>query len=293
MKNLSPLLTFLMILLSANGNSADIKRTGPNIFVSGEIDQFTHILFQEQLLLSQKEGNPVVAVYLDSPGGNLDSAIKMANLTERYLLQTFVSGTSECHSACAFIYIAGSIRINLGKIGLHRPYFGRGYFSELSYDEAKAQYNNLLESASDWLKERYVPQDLIDKMIQTSSQDMYIIPREANVIPAKSPVATEWLAARCGMLPSHDRELFNFTSMLLDPAHRKDFMMQYNQGLPGNEQLFDAKLVAIARSYLEPYDPIDLAELYKRGQAIDICAEKSIIEERTKRMAADLAAIGY
>ena len=292
MKSLRQLLTFLTILLSANGHSAEIRRTGTNIFVEGEIDQFTDILFQEQILLSYKEGSPATTVYLDSPGGNLKSAITMANLTERYLLQTVVSGISECHSACAFIYIAGSLRVNRGKIGLHRPYFKKEYFSELSYDEAKTHYHDLLQSASDWLEERYLEQNLIDKMLQTSSTDMYVIPRGVNLIPTESPIVTEWLAARCGMLSKVEKGLFNFTAMLIDPEYRESFLKDNNEGLPGNEQISEVKLMATARSYLQPYKADVLAEIFKRGQSIQSCTNKVTFEERSKRMATDLAASG-
>jgi hypothetical protein len=64
-----------------------------------------------------------VWVYLDSPGGEVDAALKIGQIIRKNEWSVTVPGNSKCFSSCALIYIAGVWRMNVGLIGLHRPYF--------------------------------------------------------------------------------------------------------------------------------------------------------------------------
>jgi hypothetical protein len=64
-----------------------------------------------------------VWVYLDSPGGEVDAALKIGQIIRNNEWPVTVPLQSKCFSSCALIYIAGVTRSNLGVIGLHRPYF--------------------------------------------------------------------------------------------------------------------------------------------------------------------------
>ena len=57
------------------------------------------------------------------PGGDVDAAMKIGQIIRENEWPVTVSGNSKCFSSCALIYIAGVSRMNVGVIGLHRPYF--------------------------------------------------------------------------------------------------------------------------------------------------------------------------
>lgn len=61
---------------------------------------------------------------LQSMGGDLQTAIVIANMTNQYKIRTYVAPNSYCLSACAMIWIAGYSRwVGRGGIlGFHRPY---------------------------------------------------------------------------------------------------------------------------------------------------------------------------
>lgn len=152
-----------------------------------------------QKLFEQIVRNPgAMILMLSSEGGDLSEAIKIGELVSEVYMTVFVM--DKCYSACAFIALAAPSRMFLGDIGLHRPYFDRSYFSSLSPTRAEERYAGLEQKARAFLVENYVPTDMIDKMFNTSSEDVLLIDSvEAERIFGRfKPSFHEWLIAKCG-----------------------------------------------------------------------------------------------
>jgi uncharacterized protein YecT (DUF1311 family) len=68
--------------------------------------------------------NRAPTLHLQSPGGQVIAGIELANFVRQRGLNTNVSETSECYSACTFVFIGGVKRTILGKFGIHRMSMG-------------------------------------------------------------------------------------------------------------------------------------------------------------------------
>ena len=76
-------------------------------------------------------------VFVDSPGGSVDEAMKLARLfRDIYAKVTVVKG---CSSACFLLYAGAVERLPLGEIGLHNPYLDARSSSQLSVKPLEAQ----------------------------------------------------------------------------------------------------------------------------------------------------------
>ena len=60
------------------------------------------------------------SILLNSPGGSTQEARDMGQLIRKHHLATKINHDDECASACALTFIAGSCRMALGYLGLHR-----------------------------------------------------------------------------------------------------------------------------------------------------------------------------
>lgn len=105
--------------LSSASLAADVTVSGEVITISGQIDAGDPLKFYTLL-----RDNPDVRVVLlrDSPGGNAGAGFMIGTGIRDLNLHTDVRGL--CASACAFIWMAGSVRYYdpFAEIGVHMPY---------------------------------------------------------------------------------------------------------------------------------------------------------------------------
>ena len=124
----------------------------------------------------------------------------------------------DCLSACFFIYISAVERtVNENyRIGIHRPYFDKGFYSNLSADNAEALYSAGAAESEAYLKEMGTPQSVIEKMFKTGSNAMFYLDRDlANEIFGwRAPFYDEWITAKCGEYTQLDFELVLYSAAL-------------------------------------------------------------------------------
>lgn len=104
-------------------------------------------------------------VALNSPGGSVDSALKVANEIHKRGLTTFVPRDMGCYSACAYIFFAGIDRQAEGELGVHQ-------ISAEVADLVLAQ--TTLGDVLDAMQEFGVHQQVISHMLRTPPDDMYV-----------------------------------------------------------------------------------------------------------------------
>jgi peptidoglycan hydrolase-like protein with peptidoglycan-binding domain len=120
----------------------------------------------ERALIARPHARVLV---LNSPGGYVDSALRVAREAHRRGMSTLVAKGMGCYSACAYIFFAGSPRDVEGELGVHQ------ISSEVA-DLVLAQ--TTLSDVLDALDLFGVEQSIISVMLRTPPEDMYVFTRE-------------------------------------------------------------------------------------------------------------------
>lgn len=160
------------------------------------------------LTFIQKSNEPFFFLRLNSPGGSVDEAIKVAEVVERANLYTIIKKNSTCASACFLIWLAGSNRGAIGVevfdkkepngiVGIHRPYLPN------STSPNKNQEQVMLRLSA-YLERKLVPRRIIDLMMTRPSNDIYwLTRRDLEDLGQHPPHIEEFLIQKC----SYDRLL--------------------------------------------------------------------------------------
>jgi hypothetical protein len=142
------------VSLSADGSTARID---------GEI---TPAVAADFAALAGRTG--LKSVSLNSPGGRVFPALDIARAIKAAGLNTVVPAGDECHSACAFIFLAGHERIAQGKLGVHQV--------------SGVDDPSLTQTAIGRIYEDLVtfnaPSYLVSRMLRTPPGDMYVFTPE-------------------------------------------------------------------------------------------------------------------
>jgi len=178
---------------------------------------------------------------LNSPGGDVDEALKIGRLLRKYLIATTAPFTWDsddpklfsfspagdvaplcrgpnctCASACALTFLGGVARS--GTVGLHRPQIIDPMFRGLSPADASIAYRQLLKMIADYLDEMEVPKPIIESMIATDSSDIrWVDAGDAGL--DRPPSIAEWEDASCGPRP-----ILNFEAGTNSPTNARDYL---------------------------------------------------------------------
>lgn len=172
--------TLALVILCPNSSALDFNRDGDQLIMSGEIrqgdlDRLIYYLRDNLNLFIVGE-----VVMLNSPGGNVEEAIKLAEFVHRTNRSTIVPSGAECSSACFYLLVAGGTRGTVsGKIGIHRPYYMPERFKTFTPSQARMAYERLDDRVRQYLTKMRVPDEVIRLMFATPSSSMeYLSPLE-------------------------------------------------------------------------------------------------------------------
>ena len=119
-------------VLSCKAANIVYNKSNDTAYLKGYLEFSDYI----KLYKVYKENNFSTLV-LNSDGGAVNDSIRMALFVNEHKIKTRVDNNTECVSACAFIWIAGSEKIIDGDkaiIGFHAPYYilpdGREYIAD-------------------------------------------------------------------------------------------------------------------------------------------------------------------
>jgi len=139
---------------------------------------------------------------LASPGGDISEALKIAEFVKKTYSPVWVGEwAGPCVSACFLIYASASKReAGTGTIGVHRPYVDPKRLTSLSILESETSQKRLMHAARAYLEEHDVPTNIIDKMFQSSSLEVYWLSRnEIDIqLGRRPPWYEQYLIAHCG-----------------------------------------------------------------------------------------------
>lgn len=208
--------------------------------------------------------------FISSKGGNLDEAIQIGEIIRAS--QIPVQSGEECFSACVFVLSAGVERTIDGVIGLHRPYFDKSYFANLTSIEAQAKYETLRDNSEDYLRKMGVKQTLIERMFETDSTNVDILSKHEaqKEFDSRLPFYEEWLSAKCGKYTEEQEKVLNSLGALR--AARATIALAQDKDIPkadgfGNNLMELAQKAELAiqmekSGMLQPY--IDLSNIHAK-----------------------------
>ena len=134
--------------------------TRPGVLrLDGEIDVRTPFMLGAAL-----RAHPgVTTLELHSPGGDIYQALTMVDTIRGAGLATRVAPDDRCHSACSFLFFAGTGRQALGALGVHQ-------LSAPNQQSAQYVMNDVLDA----LNHLGVPDEVRRRMFQTPADEMYV-----------------------------------------------------------------------------------------------------------------------
>jgi ATP-dependent protease ClpP protease subunit len=206
------LLVFLMKILNIQAATIGMDERGRSYKIDGEITAGDYQKFLK--LVAQKRG---VRLNLNSKGGNLAEAIKIAELTNRLSLWTYVGKGDLCASACFFIWMNGEYRTanklqttgSQMNIGLHRPYLSNPSAEISSTDTQQSVQRKTVV----YLEERLVPRRLIDLMMSRASNEIYwMTEADYHELGEYPPHVEELVISKC----QYDKNNWNKWFALMD-----------------------------------------------------------------------------
>lgn len=148
--------------------------------VEGDADKLRKVLIQ-----APKRSDAYRYLVLDSRGGDMLEAFKLAEIVRGTLLETRnfldlhdLQNTSyPCVSACAIVLMTGTRRtfssLGSGKLGLHRPFFDPRFYSSADQRTITSAQHAAMKKTREFLVDEGVSQRLVDEMMNRSSQDIY------------------------------------------------------------------------------------------------------------------------
>jgi hypothetical protein len=137
-------------------------------------------------------------LWVNSPGGNVDEALKIAAFVRKSLIPVWV--LDRCDSACFLILAAAVDRSLTGKIGIHRPYFGDENSLNLGVEESQRRYAQMSARYYGLLEEFEVPRQIIDRMRSMASTEVhYLTQAERELMGERQPWFEQLLISKCGL----------------------------------------------------------------------------------------------
>jgi hypothetical protein len=136
------------------------------VVLSGDIAQGDAEAAEALIRTVNEDGRLISAVRLDSSGGSLAEAVRLADLIRRAKLPTVVAAGSHCVSACFLVFAAGTEKFahHTARIGVHGASDGLG--RETARTEAATLAMGRIASTFG------VPADIIRRMVMTPARDI-------------------------------------------------------------------------------------------------------------------------
>ena len=135
---------------------------------------------------------------LDSPGGDVREAMLIADALRDIYPHIRVKGT--CASSCVLLYLAGAARsVKPGsRVGIHRPFFPKEYFTSLKASAAEQRYSEMEKSFREYVLHQGLPPSLYEKLLATPSTEVYWLNRDELLLVGEfPPFYQELMEARC------------------------------------------------------------------------------------------------
>ena len=166
-------IALLALLMPGAVLAMDFTQSANGITLSGQIRAGDY-----ERLLAHYRSTPEKFVTnqtfrLNSEGGSVLEAIKIAHFVKSTLRVTLVTADDKCLSSCFLILVAGGERIvSDSRVGIHRPYYATEDFKVLRPAQAREAYVRADAEVRAFLAELRVPDEVVREMFATPSTDI-------------------------------------------------------------------------------------------------------------------------
>jgi hypothetical protein len=167
--------------------SSPIDEFEPRIVIRGQITQQDFAFFSSQV--NEFKSKPL-RVFLDSPGGDVDAAMKIGRIIRSADGETRIPLNRRCSSSCALIFISGVKRFNFGELGLHRPYFAS---APLSNAQIEKQMPIMRSAVKEYVEEMGITGGFFERMFNTPPSEIDILRGDDSekIVPEMDPTYEE------------------------------------------------------------------------------------------------------
>jgi hypothetical protein len=143
-----------------------VNDTKPDVIIlNGEIDVNAGLNFRRALQAAPAAKH----ITLNSPGGNVQMGLLVADDIHQRKLATYIPSDSKCFSSCAFVFLAGAERKVDGALGVHQ-------ISSGSPDLVGAQL--AISDIIEVLNRFGTPIDVMHIMFKTPPEDMHVFTQD-------------------------------------------------------------------------------------------------------------------
>ncbi len=204
----------LLVLITSVSTQAlaaefSIGPHGFGVLIEGEIKSGDFLRFSSYLSANINTNSKInyEIVYLNSPGGSVEEALKFADLFSKYFSTVAVIGGGNCFSACTIIWAGGVDRLleKGARLGFHRLSFAR---KEVDVKKSKATVDPENQKVAAFFRSVGFPTLLLDKMNETPPTDIYVvdmrwlIEHELERVVTYQPAYFDVVEKHCGEDPS-------------------------------------------------------------------------------------------
>lgn len=183
-----------------------IKNTAM-VYLRGELLPGDEMRFAKEVVRIN-EATSHILVHINSPGGSLVTAENLGRMIRDLGYTVFIEENGACASACFVVYALAISRSALsGELAVHRPYFDRKFYKEISLNDALEKHRLAVEKFKEILARSGIPRDIVDMAVSRSSDDVYVLSKdELARIGTSPPWIEELLISRCGYKAAQVRE---------------------------------------------------------------------------------------
>jgi hypothetical protein len=221
----------------------------------GSIDPGDDQKFRSIILPYLRNGYIVFQINIFSPGGNVQTAMKIGDQIRTLQTRTVTSSTEAiihnnrrvltnnaicifsksasgfitidivrghrwctCESACFLVWASGITRQG-GRIGIHRFYWRGQDFGNLPVAQARELYQRTESEFRTYVNNLNVPATIVDRLFATDSHGMYFLSWPEIQLLDSTPFLEEMVYSKCGKSKHQSMSAANNWTSTEDPAH--------------------------------------------------------------------------
>ena len=178
MLNINKIIRIIVAAITAaaacNASALNIHDSNSGLVLEGEIKSGDYAKLIRYLRTDDKHLYQfLIAIQLDSPGGDVVEAVRIGNLIKTSYGETVVMQGGRCFSACVILWASGVSRSmhNDGKLGVHRISLTGDEISVAKNDNA---VRPIADGVETYLLKMGMPRKIVDKMNETSPTDLFV-----------------------------------------------------------------------------------------------------------------------
>lgn len=140
----------------------------------GDSDRLVEFIERLERTSDQKSYSRVGTIFLNSPGGEMQEALKIGRTLRSRKMVTVVALPNRCASACVIVLAGGVMRFPVGTVEVH-SFYSPDLLGTREYAKAEEKYKLMVQQVSEYLREMRIPAALLDEMMRIPHNDSRVL----------------------------------------------------------------------------------------------------------------------